>query len=373
MDNEIIDAQIVPGEWFRIAQLKSKCSYVRKNLVLPKNFPLSHGGKGFVEVMGHSALKPSIDPIQGTIYEERSSKPKESPGSSEGKRKTTYETPKAPKNDKNSIFEPHFIDPDDNFSKDSILEAHLTDPDDDFEYNDDKPREECGVVGIFVDPEASRLCYLALHALQQRGQEGAGIVTLNDKVLHSVTGVRLVSEVFDQSNLDQLPGDLAIGHVRYSTAGSSMLKNVQTFVTRYRYASVGVAHNGNLVNYQKLRNELEDNGSIFMTSSDTEVVLHLIAISKARSFFLRIVEACGKLGKLEGAYSMVFLTEEKLFAVRDPYWFRPLAMGRKSNGVVVFPWETCALDLIEAMYEREVDLGEVIVVDKTGVSRHFIC
>ncbi|KAK1352294.1 Amidophosphoribosyltransferase [Heracleum sosnowskyi] len=266
--------------------------------------------------------------------------------------------------DKISIFEPQFTDPDANLSKDSILQAHLTDPDDDFEYNDDKPREECGVVGIFADPEASRLCYLALHALQHRGQEGAGIVTVNDKVLHSVTGVGLVSEVFNQSKLDQLPGDSAIGHVRYSTAGSSMLKNVQPFVTRYRYGSVGVAHNGNLVNYQKLRNELEDNGSIFTTSSDTEVVLHLIAISKARPFFLRIVEACGKL---EGAYSMVFLTEEKLVAVRDPYGFRPLVMGRKSNGAVVFASETCALDLIEATYEREVNPGEVIVVDKSGV------
>ncbi|KAK1394916.1 Amidophosphoribosyltransferase [Heracleum sosnowskyi] len=234
-------------------------------------------------------------------------------------------------------------------------------PDEDF---DEKPREECGVVGIYGDQEASRLCYLALHALQHRGQEGAGIVTNHDNVLHSVTGVGLVSEVFNQSKLDQLPGDSAIGHVRYSTAGASMLKNVQPFVTRYRYGSVGVAHNGNLVNYEELRIKLEENGSIFTTSSDTEVVLHLIAISKARPFFLRIVEACGKL---EGAYSMVFLTEEKLVAVRDPYGFRPLVMGRRSNGAVVFASETCALDLIEAVYEREVAPGEVIVVDKTGI------
>lgn len=230
--------------------------------------------------------------------------------------------------------------------------------------DDDKPREECGVVGIFGDSEASRLSYLALHALQHRGQEGAGIVAVHEGVLQSITGVGLVSEVFNQSKLDKLPGDLAIGHVRYSTAGSSMLKNVQPFVAGYRYGSVGVAHNGNLVNYHSLRAELEEQGSIFNTSSDTEVVLHLIAISKARPFFLRIVEACERL---KGAYSMVFLTEDKLVAVRDPFGFRPLVMGRRSNGAVVFASETCALDLIEATYEREVYPGEVLVVDKDGV------
>ncbi|KAH0940704.1 hypothetical protein HID58_000341, partial [Brassica napus] len=230
---------------------------------------------------------------------------------------------------------------------------------------DEKPREECGVVGIYGDSEASRLCYLALHALQHRGQEGAGIVTVSkDKVLQTITGVGLVSEVFNESKLDQLPGDIAIGHVRYSTAGSSMLKNVQPFVAGYRFGSVGVAHNGNLVNYTKLRAELEENGSIFNTSSDTEVVLHLIAISKARPFFMRIVDACEKL---QGAYSMVFVTEDKLVAVRDPHGFRPLVMGRRSNGAVVFASETCALDLIEATYEREVYPGEVLVVDKDGV------
>ncbi|KAJ4958021.1 hypothetical protein NE237_025132 [Protea cynaroides] len=230
--------------------------------------------------------------------------------------------------------------------------------------DDDKPREECGVVGIYGDAEASRLCYLALHALQHRGQEGAGIVTVNNGVLQSITGVGLVSDVFNESKLCQLPGESAIGHVRYSTAGSSMLKNVQPFVAGYRYGSVGVAHNGNLVNYRSLRATLEDNGSIFNTSSDTEVVLHLIATSKVRPFFLRIVEACEQL---KGAYSMVFVTEDKLVAVRDPYGFRPLVMGRRSNGAIVFASETCALDLIEATYEREVNPGEVLVVDKSGV------
>ncbi|GMH16282.1 hypothetical protein Nepgr_018123 [Nepenthes gracilis] len=233
----------------------------------------------------------------------------------------------------------------------------------------DKPREECGVVGIYGDPEASRLCYLALHALQHRGQEGAGIVTVNNGVLQSITGVGLVSDVFNETKLDQLPGDSAIGHVRYSTAGASMLKNVQPFVAGYRFGSIGVAHNGNLVNYKALRAKLEDNGSIFNTSSDTEAVLHLIAISKARPFFLRIVDACEKL---EGAYSMVFLTEEKLVAVRDPFGFRPLVMGRRSNGAIVFASETCALDLIEATVVREVHPGEVLIVDKDGVKSQYL-
>ncbi|CAH9125884.1 unnamed protein product [Cuscuta epithymum] len=225
-------------------------------------------------------------------------------------------------------------------------------------------REECGVVGIYGDPEASRLCYLALHALQHRGQEGAGIVAVHDQVLQHFTGVGLVSDVFSESKLDKLPGELAIGHVRYSTAGSSMLKNVQPFVASYRFGSVGVAHNGNLVNYQSLRAELEESGSIFNTTSDTEVILHLIAISKQRPFILRIVEACEKI---KGAYSLVFVTEDKLVAVRDPYGFRPLVMGRRKNGALVFASETCALDLIEATYEREVYPGEVIMVDKEGV------
>ncbi|XP_015167398.1 amidophosphoribosyltransferase 2, chloroplastic-like [Solanum tuberosum] len=237
---------------------------------------------------------------------------------------------------------------------------------DDYLDVDDKPKEECGVVGIYGDPEASRLCYLALHALQHRGQEGAGMVTIENKVVKSVTGIGLVSDVFNESKLDQLPGDMAIGHVRYSTAAgsSSMLKNVQPFVTSSKFGSFGVAHNGNFVNYQLLRAELEGKGSIFSTTSDTEVVLHLIAKSKARIFALRVLEACEKL---QGAYSMVFATEDgKLVAVRDPFGFRPLVMGRRKNGAIVFASETCALDLVEATYEREVHPGEMVLVDETS-------
>lgn len=233
-----------------------------------------------------------------------------------------------------------------------------------FDSRDDKPREECGVVGILGDPQASRLCSLALHALQHRGQEGAGIVSCDGGTLKSVTGLGLVSDVFgkDPSRLDALPGDAAIGHVRYSTAGAaSSPLNVQPFLAGYRFGQVAVAHNGNLVNYAALRARLEDQGSIFNTSSDTEVVLHLIAISKSRPFVARVVEACEQL---EGAYSLIFLTSDKLYAVRDPYGFRPLVMGRRrSNGAVVLASETCALDLIDAKYEREVDPGEVVIVD----------
>ncbi|XP_078433999.1 amidophosphoribosyltransferase, chloroplastic-like [Wolffia australiana] len=236
-----------------------------------------------------------------------------------------------------------------------------------FDLGADKPREECGVVGIKGDPQASWLCSLALHALQHRGQEGAGIVSCDAGALRAATGLGLVSEVFgnDPAKLASLHGDAAIGHVRYSTAGAaSSPLNVQPFLAGYRFGQVAVAHNGNLVNYAALRAELEDNGSIFNTSSDTEVVLHLIAISKSRPFVARVVEACERL---DGAYSLVFLTADKLYAVRDPYGFRPLVMGRRrATGAVVFASETCALDLIEADYEREVNPGEVVVVDADG-------
>ncbi|KAF8109542.1 hypothetical protein N665_0094s0014 [Sinapis alba] len=229
------------------------------------------------------------------------------------------------------------------------------------EDGEEKLQEECGVVGIHGDPEASRLSYLALHALQHRGQEGAGIVAVNDqKGLESITGVGLVSEVFTESKLNSLAGDMAIGHVRYSTSGAStMLKNVQPFIATCKLGSLAVAHNGNFLNYKQLKRKLEESGSIFITSSDTELVLHLIAKSKAKTFLLRIIDACEKL---RGAFSMVFVFEDKLIAVRDPFGFRPLVMGRRSNGAVVFASETCALDLIDARYEREVCPGEIVVV-----------
>ncbi|CAL9114452.1 unnamed protein product [Musa textilis] len=207
----------------------------------------------------------------------------------------------------------------------SFAELPYPSSDDVFAF-DDKPREECGVFAIVGDPEAAQMCYLGLHALQHRGQEGAGIVSSDGASLHSCTGLGLVSEVFSQaSKLELLVGSAAIGHNRYSTAGAaSALANVQPFVASYRFGQLAVAHNGNLVNYHSLRYELESRGSIFSTTSDTEVILHLIATSTTRPLLARIIEACESL---EGAYSLVLLTADKLFAVRDPLWLPPPRHG----------------------------------------------
>jgi len=237
---------------------------------------------------------------------------------------------------------------------------------------DDHPREECGLVGVVGDPDAASLCYLGLQKLQHRGEEGAGIVASDaDGKLNSVTDLGLVGDVFrDPARLAKLPGNAAIGHVRYSTAGASSRRNVQPFLAAYRFGQLAVAHNGNLVNYQALRNKLEAQGSIFNTSSDTEVILHLISTSLSRPLLSRICDACERLA---GAYSLLFLTADKLFAVRDPFGFRPLVMGRRPNGAVVFSSETCALDLIDATYEREVEPGEVVVVDRRDMSVSYAC
>jgi amidophosphoribosyltransferase len=237
---------------------------------------------------------------------------------------------------------------------------------------DDHPREECGVFGVIGDPDASSLCYLGLQKLQHRGEEGAGIAASGaDGKLKSVLGLGLVGDVFgDPTRLAKLPGNAAIGHVRYSTAGASSIRNVQPFLAAYRFGQLAVAHNGNLVNYQALRNKLEAQGSIFNTSSDTEVILHLIATSLSRPLLSRICDACERLA---GAYSLLFLTADKLFAVRDPFGFRPLVMGRRPNGAIVFASETCALDLIDAAYEREVAPGEVVVVDRRDMSVSYAC
>ncbi|KOM44136.1 hypothetical protein LR48_Vigan05g174100 [Vigna angularis] len=177
----------------------------------------------------------------------------------------------------------------------------------------------------------------------------------------NVKELTLKEEIVGILSLSELPGSCAIANVRYSTAGHSKLVSVHPFVAGFRFGSVAVAHNGNFVNY---RSKLEDNGSIFNMASDTEVVLHLIATSKHRPFLLRVVDACENL---KGAYSLVFLTEDKLGAGRDPFGFRPLVMGRRKNGAMVFASETCALDLIDATYEREVNPSEVVVVDHTGI------
>jgi amidophosphoribosyltransferase len=231
----------------------------------------------------------------------------------------------------------------------------------------DKFHDECGVFGIFGHPEAANLTYLGLYALQHRGQESCGIVAGDGKNLRSYRGMGLVSDVFKRDSIfEELPGRNAIGHVRYSTAGSSDLKNVQPILVDYARGSIAVAHNGNLVNAQDLRNELENSGSIFSTTSDTEVLIHLLAKSPSDLLSERIAEA---LMAVKGAYSILFLTETRMVAVRDPNGFRPLALGKLNEGFVIAS-ETCAFDLIEAEFIREIEPGEMIFIDKHGMKSY---
>jgi amidophosphoribosyltransferase len=221
----------------------------------------------------------------------------------------------------------------------------------------------CGIFGIVGNPEASNLTYLGLHALQHRGQESAGIVASDNQNLRAHREMGLVADIFTAPVLEKLPGSAAIGHVRYSTAGVSQLKNAQPLTVEYVGGQLAVAHNGNLVNAQELRTQLEADGAIFQSDSDTEVVIHLIARSKQPTFEQKVVEA---LSKVKGAYSILFLTDKKLVAVRDPNGFRPLVLGMVKNSWVLAS-ETTALDLIEAEYLRELEAGEMVVIDETGL------
>jgi amidophosphoribosyltransferase len=221
----------------------------------------------------------------------------------------------------------------------------------------------CGVFGIVGHPEASNLAYLGLHALQHRGQESAGIVSADRGQLHAYRAMGLVADAFTEETLERLPGSSAIGHVRYSTAGVSHLKNAQPLVVTYAGGHLAVAHNGNLTNAQGIRDELERSGAIFQSDSDTEVIIHLIARSKQPAFEQKVVEA---LHRVQGAYSLVFLTGQELVAARDPAGFRPLVLGRLRNAYVVAS-ETTALDLIEAELIREVEPGELVIIDEKGL------
>ncbi len=228
----------------------------------------------------------------------------------------------------------------------------------------DKLEEECGIFGIYGHPEAANLTYLGLYALQHRGQESCGIVASDGNALRAYRKMGLVADAFrDDAVFDTLRGDSAIGHVRYSTAGGNDIKNVQPIMVDYVRGSIAVAHNGNLINAQQLRSELEQLGSIFSTVADTEVIIHLLARAKSDSLVDRVIDA---LKRVRGAYSLVFLTETRMVAVRDPNGFRPLILGRLDGSYVVAS-ETCALDLIEAEFIREMDPGEMIVVDKDGL------
>jgi amidophosphoribosyltransferase len=227
----------------------------------------------------------------------------------------------------------------------------------------DKFHDECGVFGVFGHSEASNLTYLGLHALQHRGQEGAGICSSDRRQLYVEKSVGLVVDIFNEKRLKRLPGDIAIGHTRYSTAGASALKNVQPIMVNFSLGSLAIGHNGNLVNALELRNELEAEGAIFQSTSDSEVIVHLIANSKAGTLYERIIDA---LGKIQGAYSLLMMTENELIAVRDPYGFRPLSIGTY-DGTYVVASETCAFDLIGAGFYKDVAPGEMVVLNKDGL------
>ena len=228
---------------------------------------------------------------------------------------------------------------------------------------EDKLHEECGVFGIYGHPEAARLTYLGVYALQHRGQESCGIVVSNGARLHSERDMGHVSEVFDQSRLDRLPGTSAIGHVRYSTAGEVSIRECQPFLVACQHGQIAICHNGNLPFAREERKRLERDGAIFSSTSDTEVVLHGVARSRAANAIEAIPEV---LRNTEGAFSMLFLTPTELIAIRDSRGFRPLALGRLNDAWVIAS-ETCAFDLIDAKYVRDVEPGEMIVISEDGL------
>lgn len=234
----------------------------------------------------------------------------------------------------------------------------------------DKLHEECGVFAIYGHPEAANLAYLGLYALQHRGQESAGIASSDGRKIHSMRRMGHVADIFTPDVLNQLPGDLAIGHTRYSTAGDTVLQNAQPLSVTCNKGQVAVAHNGNLTNAIELRRELEEDGSIFQSTSDTEVILHLVARSRERTLSGALRDA---LLQIEGAFSLVFLAEERIIIARDPHGFRPLAMGRLeipgSAPATVFASETCAFDLIGATYVNDVEPGEMVIVGPEGITR----
>jgi amidophosphoribosyltransferase len=234
----------------------------------------------------------------------------------------------------------------------------------------DKLHEECGVFALHGHPEAANLVYLGLYALQHRGQESAGIASSDGRTIYCHKKMGHVADIFTPEVLNQLPGQLSIGHTRYSTAGDTAIRNAQPLSVACSKGQVAVAHNGNLTNAVELRRELEEDGSIFQSTSDTEVVLHLVARSRERTLAGALRDA---LLQIEGAFSLVFLAEDRIIVARDPHGFRPLAMGRlivpDGNVATVFASETCAFDLINAEYTGDVAPGEMVIVGPRGMTR----
>ena len=229
--------------------------------------------------------------------------------------------------------------------------------------DDDRFHDECGLFGIWNHPEAANVTYLGLYALQHRGQESAGIAATDGVSFHTEKAMGWVADVFSPERLRRLPGHRAIGHVRYSTAGSSNIRNAQPITANTARGPVAIAHNGNLTNAETLRRDMERDGAIFQSNSDTEVILHLLARAPAGPLEEQITHA---LGQVKGAYSLLILTPDAMYAIRDPYGFRPLTIGRLGDAWILAS-ETCALDLMEARWERDVEPGEIVVVSNAGL------
>jgi amidophosphoribosyltransferase len=227
-------------------------------------------------------------------------------------------------------------------------------------------KEYCGLFGIYNHKRAAELTYLGLYSLQHRGQESAGIVTSDGSKLHGYRGMGLVSEVFSPESLDSLHGNIAVGHCRYSTTGSSVVTNAQPFQVGCSKGELALAHNGNLINSVKLRHELEGQGAIFQTTMDSEVIVHLIARSRSKDLRQCIEHA---LRRVRGAYSLLFLSRDSIIAARDPHGIRPLVIGKLDDSYMLAS-ETCALDLLGATYIRDVEPGEIVVIDKNGLTSH---
>ena len=230
---------------------------------------------------------------------------------------------------------------------------------------DPRPKHYCGVFGIYGHPEAAQISYFGLYALQHRGQESAGIVSFDGDEFHVHKGMGLVPAIFDTPQLKTMKGSAAIGHTRYSTAGSSNLRNAQPLTVDCVKGKIAIAHNGNLTNASELREELEAKGSIFQTTVDSEIVLHLLAQpTRPGGHESALIEA---MNRIQGAYSLVLLTEKELIGVRDPHGFRPLSLGQMENGAYVLASETCAFDLTKARFIRDVEPGEIVIIDASGV------